>query len=501
MTPIPTIPASAVRMLPGDGLVRVSPGPDEVADFGALLSIQVPVAEPATRPEAARMPAPAVPCPDEVGDVICADLPPTGRSLPLSLPDRSSPCGTTAMSDPASPAPHAASVRPRGPARSAGLPGSAVEKPETESPTVPEDGKEVGSWIEAADLTADQTVLIPSPQLGTVAFVASPHLQTKTEPAAGTIVFTAASPEHNRRFEPALPESALPISVLPKSVLLESVLSEPDELASLREDRPSVETGVVRTLAVPVGLHRSVSLRLQPVTPAEPVAAQDPAPSAPPDLTKAITTLTAAVPDAIAPTAVSPRKLPTGRTVGANPAVEAGLSMDRVAAGPAAALAAPVTLLSMPAGGLPASFAPALRPNDFSALIDRLIAAREAMQPQAVSLAVPHGEFGKVQLHFRHETGGLAVTLRSADPDFARTVQAAAAASPAPFSFDAAPSGNSAPGTSLQGGGRHAAGNGQTQQQRGQQWGADPYLTAIHSTADLPRSTPRKAARDGGIFA
>ena len=86
------------------------------------------------------------------------------------------------------------------------------------------------------------------------------------------------------------------------------------------------------------------------------------------------------------------------------------------------ALSTPVTA---PQGFAPVQAAPATRPHDFTALVDRLVAAREAMQPQAVSVAVQHAEFGPVQLHFRHEAAGLSVSLASPDPDFARAVSAA----------------------------------------------------------------------------
>jgi hypothetical protein len=67
------------------------------------------------------------------------------------------------------------------------------------------------------------------------------------------------------------------------------------------------------------------------------------------------------------------------------------------------------------------------RPQDFAQLIDRLVAAREAVQPQPVTLALAHAEFGKVELRFANDPGGLSVALASADPEFARAVQAAAA--------------------------------------------------------------------------
>jgi hypothetical protein len=47
--------------------------------------------------------------------------------------------------------------------------------------------------------------------------------------------------------------------------------------------------------------------------------------------------------------------------------------------------------------------------------------------PQAVSATISHGEFGQVSLRFDQDAGGLSVAMSSADPDFARAVQASAA--------------------------------------------------------------------------
>ena len=87
----------------------------------------------------------------------------------------------------------------------------------------------------------------------------------------------------------------------------------------------------------------------------------------------------------------------------------------------AAGLTAAASITPVPSAG-PAA---ADRPLDFTAVLDRLIAAREAVQPQPATLTVAHSEFGPVRLHFRQDERGLAVTLASADPDFARSVAAA----------------------------------------------------------------------------
>ncbi|MBS0477431.1 MAG: hypothetical protein JSR28_20060 [Proteobacteria bacterium] len=83
---------------------------------------------------------------------------------------------------------------------------------------------------------------------------------------------------------------------------------------------------------------------------------------------------------------------------------------------------------------------PAVQPHDFAALVDRLAAAREAVAPQTVAVAVSHGEFGPVRLHFHHEDGALSVTMASADPDFARAVAAAPPIQPVAPASDTAQS-------------------------------------------------------------
>ncbi|MFA7585713.1 MAG: hypothetical protein WCY11_05880 [Novosphingobium sp.] len=93
--------------------------------------------------------------------------------------------------------------------------------------------------------------------------------------------------------------------------------------------------------------------------------------------------------------------------------------------GSAPGVAAPLA----PAASSPAS---APRPHDFTTLVDRLVEARDtalaAQAPQTVHAAIRHAEFGTVSLRFETSGEGLAVAMSSADPDFSRSVQAAASA-------------------------------------------------------------------------
>ncbi|MFK4874810.1 hypothetical protein [Novosphingobium sp. ZW T3_23] len=89
---------------------------------------------------------------------------------------------------------------------------------------------------------------------------------------------------------------------------------------------------------------------------------------------------------------------------------------------PQMSLAAPPT----PAEGQ--SNASPQQPQDFDTLVGRLSEAREAAMPHIVRTAMHHGQFGQVSLEFRHENGGLAVTMASSTPGFNGSVQAAVAA-------------------------------------------------------------------------
>lgn len=153
---------------------------------------------------------------------------------------------------------------------------------------------------------------------------------------------------------------------------------------------------------------------------------------------------------------------------------------------PAAATAAPVPLLHQP---LPL----ADRPQDFSALIDRLVAAREAAGPQSVAVSVAHTDFGQVHLRFRQDETGLSVAMASADPAFSR----AASAMPPILPVSDPQSGQFQQGQRQDN--SAASGQPSTGQQRG---------SASERQGDQPHSnhTPRQAPsekqqRRAGIFA
>ncbi len=101
--------------------------------------------------------------------------------------------------------------------------------------------------------------------------------------------------------------------------------------------------------------------------------------------------------------------------------------------------------------------------HDFAALVDRLVEAREAASPGSVSAAISHSEFGKVSLRFDQDAKGLSVAMSSADPDFAKAVQASAASSQSQSSSDNGSNTQREDAQSQQQ--QHAAGSAMSQQQ------------------------------------
>lgn len=142
--------------------------------------------------------------------------------------------------------------------------------------------------------------------------------------------------------------------------------------------------------------------------------------------------------------------------------------------------------------------APADRPLDFTTLLDRLVAAREAVQVQPAALTVAHNEFGPVQLRFRRDERGLEVTLASADPDFARAVAAAPPPVMAAAAGQPAGSGTSASGQRGEAAlGGHGTAGQHTRSQHADGRDREP---ASQPREPAPRGTG-KPARHRGIYA
>lgn len=151
----------------------------------------------------------------------------------------------------------------------------------------------------------------------------------------------------------------------------------------------------------------------------------------------------------------------------------------------------------------------AAQPHDFAALMDRLITARDAAQtglPQSVNVALDHADFGPISLRFQHDQGGLAVSVASPDPDFARAVQAAIPAATASAGSDTA-SRDNGPGAGAQGWTGQSAARGDASAAGGEA-GQRPSRGTPFETADAAPAANRSAeardpsaTRQRGIFA
>jgi hypothetical protein len=187
---------------------------------------------------------------------------------------------------------------------------------------------------------------------------------------------------------------------------------------------------------------------------------------------------------------------------------------DKHPASPALAASEPVSLPQPQLSAMPlasdqplttAAPAAAEPPHDFSQLVDRLVAAREAAMPHPVHASLSHAEFGQVQLTFAHDSAGLTVAMASNDPDFARAVAAAAPAERQSGSGDASgqssargdAQGNPAPSMQNQ---SQAQSQSSPQQHGGEGRGGRPLArqtAATNSSSESAAPAPGRA----GIFA
>jgi hypothetical protein len=126
--------------------------------------------------------------------------------------------------------------------------------------------------------------------------------------------------------------------------------------------------------------------------------------------------------------------------------------------------------------------------HDFGAIVDRLMEARDAAGPRDVNVAVNHADFGPVSLHFRHDEAGLSVSVASADPEFARAINAAVPAASAAASADNGSGGGQNGGQN--GGQQQAAGQTATQTGTGNPQGQNQPRAALGS--DGPAANPAR---------
>ncbi len=160
-----------------------------------------------------------------------------------------------------------------------------------------------------------------------------------------------------------------------------------------------------------------------------------------------------------------------------------------------------------------ASTPAAQAPHDFTSLVDRLVEAREAAQPNVIRTSLAHAEFGTVSLQFRQDLTHMNVTVAGADPGLATAVQAAAAASLAAGAGNddgAAPRQDNAQSQQQNQQQQTASANSQGQQQSQARSEAAAQRSALRDQAGLTgkatedpsgKSPAAPSTRRSGIFA
>lgn len=450
---------STLSMIPAAGDMPVPALPDgaELADFGALLALTASQAAPA---------APAVPAgtvlPGEVSpaNATLAEAAIPGKSLPLSLPlavpiaepETVAVKPKTTVPDPCDLPP------PSQPLTKTGVP---IQRVLGKDKILPE--SDAASAMEAAPALPDAA--LPA--------LAQPELPTAPATAP---VLSAAPP-------------------LPGQV---PVMEEPREP---KGERPPQGGGAAPQPAASALAHANPHAAfLRTEAPgrrrAEPVAA-------PPAAQSASTQPPASAPQAIAQVRVEViPAVPVMRALAKDdlrpaPAATLTAPLSELAANtvttsaPTASIATPVPLLHQP---MPL----ADRPQDFSALIDRLVAAREAAGPQAVAVSLAHAEFGQVHLRFRQDEAGLSVAMASADPAFAR----AASAMPPVLPVSDAQSGQFQQGQRQDSSAAAGQpGSGQQRGSTGERQNDQPQGNQPQRRGDSDHSPSARPHRRGGIFA
>jgi hypothetical protein len=313
-------------------------------------------------------------------------------------------------------------------------------------------------------MTAPPVLLLNPSPTAAAAGPTSAAASSKPEAAATPIADTAA---------PAVPVPVLTVAALPGGAPL-------PQLALLQSGSAAPTAGIVVSLG--------------PLAAASPSA---PAISANAQ-TQAIAPVGAVLPIGFPSPAAVARVTRTTTTGSAKPGTAMAISAD-----PSPALSNP--LLASPGAltnaALPASSAanPAVPPQDFASLVDRLVEARSAAfsdaGPQMVGAAVNHAEFGKVSLDFQQDGAQLSVSMTSADPGFARAAQSAITAHARPTASVQTAAGNPAQAaTEFSGGG--GGSQSQTQAQHLRLAHIAPATRSARAGNDAAAASPAT-----GIFA
>ena len=473
---------AATLAAPGETLLQVGTDGAAGPDFGALLAQSASAAKLGEPPlsDASAIPAatlalpPALPVAATSGNILPLALATIATDPAAPIPVFATPLDTALSDQPAPPA--VAAIKPSIASDSAD-PAKAAKLPATEQHALlrkTQHGKD-SAQLKAAPATEQshkvEDTALPEPT-EIAAVPATPNAAIIVVPSQPAVTATPTTPEPARSDPAALrPDSAKPLPE-PKPA------NPQPEPASQAYAHASSNAAFLRNVAAPV-------------PPSEQLAqtqSQTPAPR-----TAASLRVEIALP---VPAALTAK--PIEKVTAALRSRAAATAELLISAMPSA-LSGPVQPTQLTAPLLSAS----PRPLDFAALVDRLVAAREAVQSPGALLTVAHAEFGPVELRFRHDARGLAVSLTSADPDFARI---AAAATPPQVQLSttqfgpAEPSQPGARGDGQLSSGQSATSGFANSNSRGQQ--SERRGDTMPQSNPHPRETSHGAAvRRSGIFA
>ncbi len=464
----PALIPNAAPALPGESAAVSNGDVAQGADFGALLAISVAL------PAAAVVPAelsPASPLAALPAATSAANPASNGKNLPLALPPQA------AESDSgADPVPPPLALPAAQPALKTLAAPRAKAVPTKEPSALP---KAARKEHKAPDLAADD----PAPPIEP-----DPAAAPLTAPPATTVTLVLAQSDHTAAL-PAPPSNTAqpeqPATTVAAPVLVLLSTTEPQAAVRPLPDRPDQPAPAPQPQAPAAFVHAAPPAAFLRAPAAlgeqQPNPDQSAAPTSTPPLVRPLR-IEIAVPEQVT------ARINTARPVASR--LLAPIEPDSITTAVFAATSpAPQTPLQLAAPAVPFD-----RPQDFTALLDRLVAAREAAAPQRVSVTLPHAEFGPVHLRFRQEDGTLAVTMTSADPEFARIAsQAAPPVMPAADSRPAAGSANHSDNSA-------AASNTGSGQPRGQS--TDRRSEQATRDNPAPRAAGQdKPARRPGIFA
>jgi hypothetical protein len=343
-------------------------------------------------------------------------FPLTGKTLPPALP---------LVEMPSAPVDMAAALRANStvaPKPATAAPVNAAAEPEFSAETPAPAVRQFAAHIR-------QTAL-PGPVVAARSAKAATHITTEPAPENEVPALEVQLLGVPVSASPAAPAQSIPTETQPGT----------DEPRSVSGERPAAAAGAtpapqrvaVNTSPVAASIVVPAAMDALPVIPTVTTAPADVAPVA------SQAAAPAAIPVAAALQAVKVTETAqplSGAVARLRVASGQPQAADKRPASPAITASEPVSLPQPQLSAMPlvsdqplTTAAPTEPRHDFSQLVDRLVAAREAAMPHPVHASLNHAEFGQVQLTFAHDNAGLTVAMASNDPDFARAVAAAAPA-------------------------------------------------------------------------